>query len=272
MGGKSGKSRNAQMVSLINQYLPKAKTKRKRLLFAKKEPAAPKVAPVKVVPVSRPVQVASASAIAPSPKKPSPTKKMKLAQHKPAKKSVVPVVQKAKPALGKVANVVPKFRQQALNEITRTYLTNANQLNNTSFNSSELAYAATTHGATPSASRKVPALNSKPMAKPAVMPKTGTGIGTNPAVNARHVADPNHGWQIQLGAASTTKLALTLLNKAINAAPSMLADRQLFTPIVKKGNGGFVRARFASFDSKTQAREACSTLKTQGFDCFAIYY
>lgn len=79
MGGRSGKSRNAAMTSLVNKYLPRASKRSRGALIAKRKNT-PNLALASLpkaqapIPVPRPAKIATAAAYVPTPKAPVPTK------------------------------------------------------------------------------------------------------------------------------------------------------------------------------------------------------
>ena len=68
MGGRTGNSRNAQMVKLINAYLPKASRGKKQMLIARGKPAAV-VASATVLPKTAPLPAEKPSVLAMAPEK-----------------------------------------------------------------------------------------------------------------------------------------------------------------------------------------------------------
>jgi D-alanyl-D-alanine carboxypeptidase len=78
------------------------------------------------------------------------------------------------------------------------------------------------------------------------------------------------GWKIQIGATASEAQAQSLLKKAKTTNPSVLADAEPFTETVSKGSATLYRARFAGFDSKEDARAACSKLAKSRISCIAI--
>lgn len=80
------------------------------------------------------------------------------------------------------------------------------------------------------------------------------------------------GWQIQIGATSSRESAVDLLQRARSKAPGILSQVSYHTETIEKGNDVLYRARFAGFSSKKAAWAACGTLKKQKFACIALAY
>ncbi|MFN7011300.1 MAG: serine hydrolase [Allorhizobium sp.] len=75
------------------------------------------------------------------------------------------------------------------------------------------------------------------------------------------------GWQIQIAAASSAKLAMDLLADAKAKIGGALANRDTYTEAVTHDGSTFYRARFTGFASKTEARSACEQLVKNRYDC-----
>lgn len=75
------------------------------------------------------------------------------------------------------------------------------------------------------------------------------------------------GWQIQIAAASSAKLAMDLLADAKAKIGGALAHRDTYTEAVTRDGSTFYRARFTGFASKTEARSACEQLVKNRYDC-----
>ena len=75
------------------------------------------------------------------------------------------------------------------------------------------------------------------------------------------------GWQIQIAAASSAKLAMDLLADAKAKIGGALANRDTYTEAVTRDGSTFYRARFTGFASKTEARSACEQLVKNRYDC-----
>ena len=76
------------------------------------------------------------------------------------------------------------------------------------------------------------------------------------------------GYVIQLGASDDEKKARTILDNAKSRNKTTLADASAFTEKVQKGDATLFRARFGGFDDNKDANAACGALKKTGFSCF----
>lgn len=76
------------------------------------------------------------------------------------------------------------------------------------------------------------------------------------------------GWIIQLGATDDESKARGILAKAKSANPKMLSSADAFTEKVQKGDATLFRARFGGFEN-SDAEAACRSLKKSGFACIA---
>jgi D-alanyl-D-alanine carboxypeptidase len=77
------------------------------------------------------------------------------------------------------------------------------------------------------------------------------------------------GWVIQLAAATDEGEARAILNDAKARAGRALGDAKPFTERVVRGGSTLYRARFSGFDEPDEAQDACRSLKSRGFACFA---
>lgn len=78
------------------------------------------------------------------------------------------------------------------------------------------------------------------------------------------------GWQIQLAAGTNRDELKSLLLRVQRNNPSLLREAEMHMPRASGGARPVYRARFAGFDSKSEARNACKALKRQKMDCLAI--
>jgi D-alanyl-D-alanine carboxypeptidase len=90
----------------------------------------------------------------------------------------------------------------------------------------------------------------KDLAKDSVKPATGS-------------------WVIQLGAAEDEGKARAILAEARSRSGGALADTKPYTEKVVRDGATLYRARFSGFDEPDSAQEACRSLKSRGFACFA---
>jgi D-alanyl-D-alanine carboxypeptidase len=85
---------------------------------------------------------------------------------------------------------------------------------------------------------------------------------------AEPVAAAHSGWIIQLAATEDEQQARALLADAKSKNRNLLASAESFTEKVQKGKSTLYRARFAGFQGET-AEAACKILKHAGYNCFA---
>ncbi|WP_342362261.1 serine hydrolase [Terrarubrum flagellatum] len=110
------------------------------------------------------------------------------------------------------------------------------------------------------APRPVAAAAARPAALPAPIPvaaATAIPKQTSPS-----------GWVIQLGATDDQAKANAMLAQAKTKARGALAKASPFTEKISKDGATLWRARFAGFDAD-EAQAACKALKRDGFACFA---
>jgi len=100
--------------------------------------------------------------------------------------------------------------------------------------------------------------------------KSEAKLAAKPAVEANDSAKPasaSSGWVIQLAAMDDEGEARSLLKEA-KAEIRALAKAEPYTEKVAKGGSTLWRARFSGFD-EDRAQDACKTLKRGGYSCFA---
>jgi D-alanyl-D-alanine carboxypeptidase len=90
-----------------------------------------------------------------------------------------------------------------------------------------------------------------------------------PAPRALPTKPPAPGWKIQIGATDDAGKAAELLDKAKAKRGALLASARPYTEKVQKGHGTIYRARFAGLE-ESKAEAACKALKHSGFSCFTI--
>lgn len=79
------------------------------------------------------------------------------------------------------------------------------------------------------------------------------------------------GWQIQIAAVPSHATAQKLLGKAGKFVRAINSDAAGQIEPTKKGNATLFRVRFDGFSDLRSAGRACTVLKHQKFDCFAIH-
>jgi D-alanyl-D-alanine carboxypeptidase len=234
LGGKSGRSRDAEMAGLIAKYVPKASNKSTggalvamRNIFKGKEPAevAETVEDVQVslnnvdvvIPAERPdavdvdqsvdaEEVDVAEVIEPKP--------LAMAAVKPTKRPIVPLTEEIENNAGGV--------DPANNEDTK------------------------------------------------VDPITTASAPEESQIVGQQSAAPKGAWVIQIAAADSESGAMKILSGAKAKGGKALASAEPFTQSVKKGSATLYRARFGGFETKDAAWNACEALKKKNFGCFAL--
>lgn len=302
MGGSTGRSRDAQMVKLINQYLPKASngSRTAPLLAFKTSPAAVADAkptqPIKVtaqlrapVPNSKPDRepdvlpfaVASAAAVpapapapAPAPQAevlaaaetvpaPAPAP-VRAAEHAPA--APIPVQKEIQVASADDSIALPPPASELVVE-TSTITPGSSPRP-----SPRVAAAFAVIEAAPV--ETVPAPETVAHTAPRAVARTAAAAPaekTTVTVATNNTADAAPGWQVQIGAAVSETAAIGLLKKAQTAAGSALRNRAPYTEEVTAKGQTMYRARFVGFQDKDAAQAACKSLKRAKFNCYTIY-
>jgi D-alanyl-D-alanine carboxypeptidase len=90
-----------------------------------------------------------------------------------------------------------------------------------------------------------------------------------PAPRALPAKPAASGWMIQIGATDDAGKANDLLDKAKAKRGALLASAKPYTEKVLKGHGTIYRARFVGLEP-SKAEAACKALKHSGFSCFTI--
>lgn len=274
LGGSTGRSRDAQMVKLINEYLPKASP-------------GPKTAPALVsAPVKSVPSLVLANAPVPSLKPVEETQTaeatgapMVLALAKPE----VPGQREDPTALvtGSIP-VPPKLVQSRMTavfeEVSETtevqpvpkQYADANVV---SIDGEPLKGVVPTPVAAP-ATTQVASLAPIAPATPPAAPLSKhelTEDSTTETVATNDTPDQEPGWQVQIAAAESESGALEMLEKARTKVGKDLHRKAPYTEPVNANGQTLYRARFVGFETKTAALQACKSLKRAKFSCYAIY-
>lgn len=77
-------------------------------------------------------------------------------------------------------------------------------------------------------------------------------------------------WVVQIAATPLEATAEDMLAEAKRSAGSALASATAFTEAVNTGSQTLYRARFAGFETKSEANAACETLKRSSYACYAV--
>ena len=88
-------------------------------------------------------------------------------------------------------------------------------------------------------------------------------------VNTASVNPPS-GWDVQVASSPSEVEARAFLARTNKVAPGILADASGFTVTFEKDGVTYYRARYAGFNSKSDAWNACSALKKKKVDCYAV--
>ncbi len=250
LGGKTGRSRNAQMAKLIKKYLPRASRGRAKVLIAKAQPPRKSLKRPAIRKQAPKTRVLTASVAL-------PTSKPILAQMAlPARKPL-----SAANPLSARKSTNQKFTKVADSRIQIAHETGASAYSS--------SYASNIR-----AKLIELAATSMPLTVPSQRKFDNTHTGSLPkskqmAMNADEPS-PRTGWQIQIGATPNRNSAEKLLSKARKKAKVLLASASDYLEPVAKGNTTLIRARFTGFSSKGSARRACKYLKRRKFACLAI--
>lgn len=78
------------------------------------------------------------------------------------------------------------------------------------------------------------------------------------------------GWKIQLSATPDLSAAKELLEEASQRGASVLSSKTPYTEPVQKGSSTLYRVRFAGFEDKNKARQACKFMKRKKYKCIYI--
>lgn len=264
MGGRTGRSRDAQMIKLIKAYLPKASRGKKTSTVLVSNSRTPAFVAAALTNTPLPNQKPASS----SPKvNTSPV----LALAEPAEKrsdptqlltGAIPV-----PPTAVASRVALTFEANGLAPIPQaTPRRSAEQAPNKPVikmvETQTIRPASATLALAPSAS-PAPAPQAEVKVASAALPKADTA--PTPA------ALPEPGWQVQIAAAETETGAVEMLKTARSKAGKKLGGGVPYTEPVDANGKTLYRARFIGFNTKTAALDACKTLKQAKFACYAIY-
>ncbi len=293
MGGTTGRSRDAQMVKLINEYMPKASRgprsapllvhNTSSAVVADAKPTAPiRVnAPLRApVPNSKPdtepavlpfavASAADAPAPVPAPAPQAPVQAAAPAPVPVPSPAPAPVVATARTVVQpqlevQVAsadgNVALPSPAPAIVVETSTIRPGLNPQP-----APRVAAAFAVIESAPVETVPAPETVSHKPARAAASESTTVTVATN------NTADAAPGWQVQIGAAVSETAAISLLKKAQSATGSALRNRDPYTEEVTAKGQTMYRARFVGFQDKNQAQAACQSLKRAKFNCYTIY-
>ena len=244
LGGRTGASRDAHMRDLIAQYLPKAKTGRRMTALVVPRGGSSRsyiqLADTIRLPLNKTLPgLMTATSV-------------NLASSLPAVEADIPADIPASATAIKLA-VLPQDNP-GLSVPSNQVASASNAMS---------AYA-------PESQITTAALAIPPLPRPANDPLGDMSTHTPDLPTAAPVRQTPTGWQIQLAATPTLAAANNILSEARSKNERLLVARINHTETVEKDNTTLYRARFAGFESKAQAREACAVLKKQKFACLAL--
>jgi D-alanyl-D-alanine carboxypeptidase len=254
LGGRSGRIRDAQMASLVDNHLPRAYAgARQTPVFAEGRSDEPVV--TAQIPDSRTVRAETRPApqrVAEAPKAEAPKVEAKV---EPVKAEPVRVAETrpAPPAAPVSAAAIPN-RVPSTPAAIAAFAPQPQQPAGP-----QLKW--TTGPQPTAASRNAPG-------RQAAVQTAQADPVTTASTKAAPAAASRNGYVIQLGASDDEKKARAILDTAKTKNRTILADAEAFTEKVQKGDATLWRARFSGFDDNKDATSACSALKRSGFACF----
>jgi D-alanyl-D-alanine carboxypeptidase len=236
LGGKSGKSRNAQMVKLIRDYLPKASRGEGKLLLAKR--GSSKEAMIEAVSIELP-------SIGPLPQ-------FKNSTDDPASQRVA------------AAHIISADNDSDQLESNGDFRVSAIARKLLQLGQSRL----------PVPSRAPSSGRHDAIQTAGIANENGAQalLSAYAADTPKVRREPIHksGWQVQIGAVVGEETAIALLEKARDSAPKVLSGLENYTETVEKNGIVLHRARFAGLGSKDAARDTCKQLQAKDIDCLAL--
>jgi D-alanyl-D-alanine carboxypeptidase len=270
LGGRSGRIRDAQMASLVENHIEGATTGgRTTSVIADARADEPVRIAAAVVPANQPRAEARAAEAPVAPKTEiRPVEVAKTVETAKPVEAVRPVATETQ-RVADIRRVISNAPVQA--QPTRTV-------------------ASTVVAATPQTPRQtvgtpVAAFAPQPTVQPGPQLRWNTGAqpagrvpsGKQAAVaqadpvttaSTQKAAATHTGFIIQLGASDNEGKARAILDSAKAKNRTILADASAFTEKVQKGDATLFRARFGGFDDNKDANAACGALKKSGFNCF----
>lgn len=109
-------------------------------------------------------------------------------------------------------------------------------------------------------------------AEPADIPFAQAYAGPEPSqqIDPVNTASLPTGWVVQVASSPSKSEAEAALGKTATQARAILASASGYTVPFRKGGVTYFRARFGGFETQTAALKACSALKKQRIECFAV--
>ncbi len=275
LGGRSGRIRDAQMASLVENHISTASAGAKtHSVLAEARANGTQDAPQRVAAAAIPAPISRAEARI--------TEVSTAATATSVGAPVTPTVQKAVVA----APVPPADADRQRMENVRRVIAASPQAVPTRVVASQVISAAPRPAAAP-APLAAPVAAFAPNAVPAgpqlrwtTGPKPASVAPMRQSSTTLAQADPEttasvkpatslrKGLVIQLGASDSEEKARVILDHAKAKNRTVLAEAEAFTEAVDKNGTRLFRARFAGFDDANEANAACNALKRTGFACF----
>ncbi len=108
--------------------------------------------------------------------------------------------------------------------------------------------------------------------EPAEIPFAQAYSGPEPSqqIDPVNTASLPSGWVVQVASSPSKSEAEAALDKTAAQARAILASASGYTVPFRKGGVTYFRARFGGFETQTAALRACSALKKQRIECFAV--
>jgi D-alanyl-D-alanine carboxypeptidase len=237
MGGKSGASRNAYMVKMLDKYFSKARASRVNTIAA-----------VAGTPPGWAGTTHTASVEA-SEKAPSPP----MPKSKPG----------SSPQAVSVAEAVGKPESSNRNGENGSGSEKPPQTGATA------AERPAPDGKEKASSTQVLATDSLFKIAAAAAAEAPESMKAEAKAEADAINKAKPGWQIQIGAYPTKDGAMRIIEKALSMDLNPLAGKTAFAIPITRGSSTLYRARFSGFDRST-AREACKELERKGFGCLPL--
>jgi D-alanyl-D-alanine carboxypeptidase len=231
LGGRTGKSRNAQMIKLINEYLPKASRGEDRMVVAKATGSSLIAVADLELPEVGPMPTYRRGGLDPA------SMRVAMAHSTVAEELEVH-------SAFDVAAIERRLRVLGARRLPVPMPAPAEEL------ADPVQTAAVTNDA---------ATTTHLLAYGGDEPEMGSGDDSH-----------RSGWQVQIAAVDDREAAVDLLEAARRKAPELLASLDNYTETVSKNGAILYRARFAGFVDKERAWETCHKLKRKQLSCLAI--
>jgi len=279
LGGRSGRIRDQQMASLVENHIESASGNRTAPMIARAggEP----MRSAAVVPSSTPTP-------APSPSRAQTTAAQRVEARMTAQRSAETA--KIEAAKVEAVKVEAAKIEAARTEPSRVEPIRAAQAavappapvpSSTAASAPAARIASPVSAFAPPLAQPGPQLRwttgPQPIAQPAAkaVPGRQAAVGVDPVTTASATAKvvpaaqpKSGGFVIQLGATDDESKARAILDSAKTRNGTVLADASAFTEKVQKGDSTLFRARFGGFEDNKDAMAACGALKKSGFNCF----